>query len=439
MRKTIENFAQEFLEKSNNKKVLIISHHDTDGITSASIMARALERKDISFSIKIVKQLEPEFIETLPKDKMIVFLDLASSLLTNLKDFPDIFIIDHHEILISHSEIPKNIRLINPHIFNEEAIAASGLAYLFAKALSPENNDLATLAVIGMVGDNHDKNISKTYNQILSDAEVTIKKGLLFYPYTRPIHKTLEFSSSVLIPGVTGNPRGAIELLRECGIERTNGEYPTMLSLSEEENSKLITAVLLKRSQKNNSDILGSIYLVKLSNRLEDAREISAMLNACSRLGFPEVSILLCLGNKEARQKAENIYATYKQHLIAALNYVSSTAKIEGKGYVIINAKDQIKDTIIGTVSSIIANSPVYEEGTIVIGMAYSDDKIKISARISGRDGRNVHKVLSTVTQTIGGECGGHQQAAGALISQDKEQTFLENIKRILEIETVKV
>jgi len=439
MKKTIENFAQEFLEKSKTKKVAIISHHDTDGLTSAAILARALERLDRTFSMRIVKQLEPEFIETLPKDSIIIFTDLASSLLVNFKDFPDIFIIDHHEILIPHSEIPSNIKLINPHIFNEESIAASGLAYLFAKALNPENIDLANLAVIGMVGDSQDKNISKTYNQILSDAEVIIKKGILFYPYTRPIHKTLEFSSSILIPGVTGNPRGVIDMLRECGIERTNGEYPTMLSLTEEENSKLITAVLLRRSQKNNSDILGNIYLVKLSNRLEDAREISAMLNACSRLGNPEVSILLCLNNKEARQKAENIYATYKQHLIAALNYVASAGKIEGKGYVIINAKNQIKDTIIGTVSSILANSPVYEEGTIVIGMAYSEDKIKISARISGRDGRNVHEVLSTVTQNIGGECGGHHQAAGALISLDKEQLFLESIQKALEIETIKV
>ncbi|MFH1711420.1 MAG: DHH family phosphoesterase [Nanoarchaeota archaeon] len=439
MKKTIENYAQEFLEKTKNKKVTIISHHDTDGITSAAILARALERLDRTFSIQIVKQLELEFIETLPKDNLIVFTDLASSFLVNFKDFPDIFIIDHHEILIPHSEIPANIRLINPHIFNEEAIAASGLAYLFAKALNPENIDLANLAVIGMVGDNHGGNLSKIYNQILSDAEVTIKKGILFYPYTRPVHKTLEFSSSILIPGVTGNPRGAIELLRECGIERTNGEYPTMLNLTEEENSKLITAVLLRRSQKNNSEVLGNVYLVKLSNRLEDAREISAMLNACSRLGNPEVSILLCLTNKEARKKAENIYATYKQHLVAALNYVSSSGKIEGKGYVIINAKNQIKDTIIGTVSSILANSPVYEEGTIVIGMAYCEDKIKISARISGREGRNVHEVLSLVTQSIGGECGGHQQAAGAIISLDKEQLFLDSIKKALEIETVKV
>lgn len=438
MLKSIAQISAEFLEKSKNKKTTIVSHHDTDGITSACIISKALERVDRIFSIRIVKQLEPEIIESLPKNEIILFLDLGSSSLPILKDFPDIFIIDHHEI---SQEIPANIRIINPHLFKEEAMAASGLAYLFAKEISPENIDLANLAVIGMVGDYHDKNISKLYNQILTDAEVIIKRGVLFYPYTRPVHKTLEFSSSIFIPGVTGNPAGVLELLRGCGIERTNGEYPTLLELTEEENSKLITAILLRRTSKDNSDIIGSIYLVRLSSHLEDAREISAMLNACSRLGYSEVALLFCLNNESARKKAESIYATYKQHLVAALNYVSNTkaSQIEGKGYVIINAGDNIKDTIIGTVSSILAHSPVYEEGTIIIGMAYSSNKIKISARIAGREGRNVHQVLEQATQEIGGECGGHQQAAGALISQEKEKEFLENLRKVLEIETIKV
>ncbi len=437
MLKAIERISKEFLELSKSKKTEIISHHDTDGITSASIISRALERLDRKFSVRIVKQLDPDIIEKLSKDSLILFLDLGSSGIQILKNYEKVFIIDHHEI--AEKEIPENIRIINTHLFNEENISAAGLSYLFAKNLSPENTDLANLAVIGMVGDNHGRNLGKVYNGILADAEVVIKKGLLFYPYTRPIHKTLEFSSSLFIPGVTGNPVGVLEMLRECGIERVNGEYPTMLELNEEENSKLITSVLLRRAKKDNSDIVGNIYLVKLSSRLEDAREISAMLNACSRLGYPEISILLCLGNKSARQRAENIYATYKQHLVAALNYASSAKKIEGKGYVILNAKDQIKDTIIGTVSSIIANSPVYEEGTIIIGMAYSEKKIKISARIAGREGRNVHEVLETATKEIGGECGGHPQAAGALISLDQEQVFLENIKRVLDIEMVKI
>ena len=54
MLESINLLAKDFLEQSKNKAVRIISHHDTDGITSAAILATALKRANIRFSIKIV-------------------------------------------------------------------------------------------------------------------------------------------------------------------------------------------------------------------------------------------------------------------------------------------------------------------------------------------------------------------------------------------------
>lgn len=326
MQKAIEKAVEIFISKSMNKPVKIVSHHDTDGITSATIMAKALERLDRTFSIIIVKQLEQSLIETLPRNEILVFLDLGSASLQSLSKFDDVFIIDHHEIV---GEVPKNLTVINPHLFEEENISASCLTYLFVKKISEQNKDLANLAVIGMVGDMLDKNISKLNNSIISDAEVVIKKGLLLYPSTRPVHKALEFSSGMFIPGVTGNPKGVLELLREAGIERVKGEYKSLIELTEEENSRIITAILLRRMNKNNSDIIGNIYLIKFSGKLEDTRELSAMINACSRLEYTDIALLLCIGNKAARIKAESIYVKYKQHIIAALNFTAAMKKIE--------------------------------------------------------------------------------------------------------------
>ena len=80
-----------------------------------------------------------------------------------------------------------------------------------------------------------------------------------------------------------------------------------------------------------------------------------------------------------------------------------------------------------------------YEEGTIVVAMSYDKEKIKVSARIVGRNGRNVREILKNTVEKIGGECGGHPQAAGCLISKDKEDEFLENLTKNLELEVVKV
>ncbi len=436
MQKAIEKLVNQFIEKSSIP-IKIISHFDTDGITAATIMAKALKQLDKTFSIKIVKQLDAKIISSLSKNELNIFLDLGSSFLPEIAKLENAFVIDHHEI---SSQSPENLTVINPHLFNEEGISSAGLAYLFAKQLNGSNKDLANLAVTGMVGDMLDRELGKLNNSIINDSELTIKKGLLFYPSTRPLHKTLEFGSSIFIPGVTGNSKGARELLREAGIEKLNGEYKSLIDLNEEESSRLITSILLRRMKKDNSDIIGNIYLIKMFNKLEDVRELSAMINACSRLGCSETAIMLCMGSREARKQAETLYANYKQQIVSALNFASNTQdKIEGKGYVIINAKNNVKDTIIGTLASILSVSSIYEKGDIIITMAYSEDKIKVSARVSGRNGRNVREILEQVTSKIGGDTGGHQLAAGCMISRENEQVFIDYLKKILEVELVKV
>lgn len=427
--------------KAEKREIKIISHHDTDGITSAAILATALKKLDKEFSIKIVKQLEAEFLETLPKESPLVFLDLGSGSIKQLNKMDnEVYILDHHEI-DPEFKPRENLHIANPHLFEEEPLCGACLTYLLAKKIDPENQNLANLAIIGMVGDFHDKIIGKISNEIIKDADMIIKKGLLLYPATRPINKTLEYSSGIFIPGVTGSGIGAVTLLKEIGIEKQDGKYKTILELDEDEMSKLITAILLRTNQKNTEEIIGNIYLVKFNNKLEDARELSAIINACSRLDKSHIAFSLCIGNKETRKRAEKIYVNYKQHIISGLNFISNNKKIEGKDYLIINAKDNIKDTIVGTLASILSMSYLHKEGTVIVTMAYNGDKIKISARVAHRaeSGRNVREILNTVIQKTGGETGGHALAAGCIIPKEKEYEFIDLLKKQLDIQMVKI
>jgi len=435
----LKKTVKDFLKESEDKKIQIVSHYDTDGITSAAIMAKALQRLDKNFSVKIVKQLEKETIEQLPKNSIIVFLDLASGSINYLNKLKNpIYIIDHHEI-DKNQKINDNIHIINPYLHDEDNLCGAALTYLFVREIGQENKNLANLAIIGMVGDMHDQNIGKIGNQIIKDAEIKIKKGLLLYPATRPLNKTLEYSSSLFIPGVTGSSMGAVALLKDVGIEKKGGSYKSLIELDEEEMSRLVTAIVLRRTKKDTEKFIGNIYLIKIFNKLEDARELSAMLNACSRLDHSSVALALCMGSREARKKAERIYADYKQHIISGLNYVANLEKIQGKDYIIINARDNIKDTVIGTIASILSMSAVYKEGTAIITMAWNKDKIKVSARIAGRNGRNVREILDAVVERVGGESGGHPLAAGCLIAREKENEFIELLRKKLEIELVKI
>ena len=434
----IEKIAKEFLETSKNKKICVISHFDTDGIASAAIITKTLKKLDKEFSIEIIKNLEKEFIFKLPKEKIILFLDLASGSLENIKNagLEDVFILDHHEIV---QEIPDNVQIANPQLHNKQKISGSGITYLFCKSLDSGNKELAKLAVLGMIGDRLEKDIGKINKDILEDAETKTKRGLLIYPSTRPLNRALEYCSNPYIPGVTGNLQGTLELLREAGLKPTQKGYQSLLELNEKEMTKLVTAILLRNPKAKQENIVGDIFLLKFYNKMEDARELSARINACSRFGDPGAALQFCMESPKSKKRAEQIHVKYKQLLISGLRFAEETEKITGKEFVIINAKQEIKDTMIGTIASIISSSAIYESGTAIIGMAYCEKKIKISARSVGNEGRNLREVLAKVVDNMGGEVGGHEFAAGCLIDQEKENDFINHIKKNFEIEVVKV
>ncbi len=436
MREAIKE-AINIIDKSTSK-IRVISHHDTDGITSAAIMGRTLQRWNKKFTLQIVKGLDKEFIQKLPSDELLVFLDLASGSLNYLGEKENqVVILDHHEII---EEIPKNVHMVNPHKSKAEPCSGAAVCYLFARELSEHNKDLAPLAIVGMVGDMLDTNLTRVYDQILKDAGVTVKKGLLLYPSTRPLDRVLEYSTGIYIPGVTGSFRGVMDLLREASLQKGPNGYKSLAELTDEEMSRLTTAIALKRmGAPEEAHLIGNIYLIKMFNNSEDARELSALINACSRMGSPEIALGFCLGNKETRKEAEKIYTSYRQSISAALKYMEETEKITGNNFTIINAQDKIKDTIIGTVTSILSFSPAYPVGTVLIAMAYDGEKIKISARLAGKKGKNVREILTKVVVPLAGEVGGHPNAAGALLAKEKESLFIEGIKKTLEVELIKV
>jgi len=437
----IKNFSKELLENIQNQKIHLVSHYDTDGITSAAILTKTLTRLGKQFSTKILKQLDDKEILSFPNNKTIILLDLGSASFDSLSKIKNkIFIIDHHE---TNQSPNKNITILNPHLIeNSEDLCSAELTYLVSKQISEENKDLAYLPILGMVGDTLEKNIHKIRNQIIQEADIKIKKGLLIYPSTRPLDKALEYSSRPFIPTVTGNREGTIEVLKEAGIEKIGKTYKALIDLSDQEMKNLATAIMLRLSSKEYSKYIGNLFLIKFFNKIEDAREISAIINACSRMDKPEISLLLCLGNNSARKKAERIYVKYRQNIISGLKHINQNSHILGDKYVIINAKDNIKDTIIGTLASILSFSQIYKEGTVIVAMAYNEDKIKVSTRMVGRktrSTRNLKELIDSIACSLGGESGGHKHAAGCTIKIKDEERFIDLIKRKLEFEVVRV
>jgi len=451
--KSLEDAVNKF-KLCNSKPVRIISHFDSDGISAASILIKALKREDIKFAVSIVRQLSKTVLEELKLENYdcYMFLDLGSGSLgliqKTLKN-KTVFVLDHHKV----ENVKNDIIHINPHLFGIDGsteISGAGIVYLFAKKLNIKNKDMAHIALIGAIGDiQENKGFFKLNNNILEDAieadEIEVKQGLrMFGLQTKPLHRVLRYSIDPYIPDVTGSEEGALMFLDKIGIEAKRGnKWKKLIHLNEDEMKKLVTGVILKRlgSEKNPEDVLGPIYLLKneeLESPTKDAKEFSTLLNSCGRLRKPSVGIGTCLGDENLKKEAIKVLDEYKGEIINSLNwfYKNRPNIIEEDGFVIVNAEDMVSDSLIGTLASMISRTNIYKHDTIILTMAHTlDNKTKISIRKTGRknDNLNLLSLLSEIVAKVGGEAGGHSYvAAGAMIDQEKEEDFIKIAKAVL-------
>ncbi len=452
MQELIEKAVEEF-KLLDNKPIRVVSHLDCDGLSSASIITKMLKRENKKFVLSIVKQLNESILKNLSLENYntFIFTDLGSGYVMLINKYLNdrkIFIFDHH--IPDDTKIYPNIFHVNPHLSDiddaSSQICGSGITYLFSKTLNPQNKDLAHLAVIGSIGDIQTfENLNK---EILDDAinedKIEVRRGLkMFGAQTKPLHKILQFSTEPFIPGVTGSEEGAINFLNDLGINiKENDKLKKLVNLTEEELKKLTTGIILKRlgSEKNPTDVFSDIYLLKEEEEesfTKDAREFSTLLNCCGRLGKPSIGIGVCLGNKNLREKANELMREYKIELVNSLNwfYENKDKLIKDNNFVIINAENKIRDTLIGTITSIISRSNIYREGTILIAMAYTqDNNIKVSMRLCNENSEmevDLRGILKQITKDEW-ETGGHRHACGCLIPIEKEQEFIERTLNVL-------
>jgi len=457
----INQAVQEF-KNLNKRPVRLIGHLDSDGLCSTSILIQVLQREGFKFVVSVVKQVTDDLLELVSKEdyNTVFFVDLGSGSLDSINKIlknKQVFILDHH---IPSEKNTHSIH-INPLLFGidgNKEISGAGVVYLFAKELDKKNIDLAHLALIGAVGDMQENKGFKGINNdiILNDAissgVLEVRKGLtLFGSQTRPLHKILEYSTDPYIPNVTGSEIGSIKFLEDLGIPIKEGKkFKKLVNLNEDDMKKLITGIILRRlgSEDKPEDILGPIYLLKNEDNespTKDLKEYSTLLNSCGRLGKYSLGIGACLSLKKCREDAIELLKSYKLEIIKSLDWFYKNKKskfvIENPNYIIVNAGDNVKDTFIGTITSIISRSNIYKEGVLLISMAYTiDGDIKVSLRCTGykKSSTDLKELISKIIKKIGsGIAGGHYGAAGALIPQNDESLFIKTCREILDNEVI--
>ncbi|MHC1567782.1 MAG: DHH family phosphoesterase [Candidatus Syntropharchaeia archaeon] len=403
--------------------VRVISHHDTDGITSAGIICNALIRSGISFHSTLVSRLDEKLVRTL-EEEMVIFCDMGSAQ-TNLlsKTESEIVIIDHH--------IPSEIKIkcahVNPHFSGIDGsfeLSASGTAYLVAKCMG-NNEDLSGLAITGAIGDK--QQMIGVNRDILEEG---MKKGVI--SVTRGIKigdgnlkEVLELSTEPYLD-ITGKPEKIEEFLNEIGVGGKVSE------LDKESMKKLASFIILKLINTSPPDVLesliGDIYLLNMEV-IKNSIDLSRILDACGKLGKTGLALSLTLRDDSWVEEGYETYKTFQRKLISELKDVKERI-IEGKGirYVYANDRD-ITGALAGTIIRYI-----YTDKPIVV-LNQIDGISKVSARGTRKQissGLNLSIAMREAADLVGGVGGGHNIASGASIPKGKEEEFVRIVDRIV-------
>ncbi len=421
---------------------LVVSHIDADGLTSAAVMGKALEREGISYEVRFAKQLDLATLNEIAdkNPELVIFTDLGSGMLDAIGSLKlNAVISDHHQ--------PRGVYEyhLNPHLFGingANEISGSGVTFFMASALG-DNGDLAALAIVGAVGDlqhvKHGQLIGMNRQVLDSGVSNGIlryeKDLLLFGKQTRPIFKLLQYSTDPYLPGITGSEDASIEFLKRIGIRQHGEKWRRWIELEAKEKQQIVSALiqycLSSGVQACNAQrLIGEVYTLlreREGTEVRDASEYSTLLNATARYDHADIGLAVCMGDRGKKfDEACTLLNEHRRNLVEGLNLVKEQGLIKMENLQYFDAGNKIRETIVGIVAGM--SISLVNSNVPIIAFADSEGGVKVSSRGNQeliRKGLNLGEAISEAAGFVGGAGGGHDIAAGAFIPRESKQEFL--------------
>ena len=443
-------------------RVLLASHIDADGLTSAAIASSALARAGIDHEVVFEKGLDAESVAGIAARgfEVVLFTDFGSGQLDVIADHESRgdfvpVIADHHRPADAETEFHLNPLLEG--IDGASELSGAGASYVLARALEGpdgDNRDLAGLAVVGAVGDMQDGG-----GGLVGANEVIVGDGVdagvlaertdldLYGRQTRPLPKLLEYASDVRIPGISNDEAGAIGFLREVDVDvKHDGEWRRWVDLDGDERRTLVSA-LMQRAVASGvpadriETLVGTSYTLlaeESGTELRDVSEFSTLLNATARYERADVGLAVCLGDRDAAlAEARRLLRNHRRNLSEGLQWVKSEGVTHEQHLQWFDAGSRIRETIVGIVAGMAAGSPAVDRSKPVVAFAEKNAaELKVSSRGTGRlvrQGLDLSAVMREASRSVGGDGGGHDVAAGATIPTDERDAFLEAADALVE------
>lgn len=403
-----------------HKSVHLFTHYDADGISSACILVHALDRLGIGHDLTIFPTLEDKQMSCIADSgsDCMVLTDMGTGYLSELGALDrDCVIIDHHE---PHTDTDlAHVAFINCHNVGYDGsfdVSASGLTYLFAQVLG-DNMDLVKFAVAGMIGDKQHVGGFRDPNRSIVDSAV---KGGHLIPHDRSFipsgdpRLSLYECINPFIVGISGNAEGVESLLGLCESEGRDMEDE-------------IEAILVRNGVP--SPIIDECRLPRyyIPEYAMDVERFSRIIDACGRSGKREEVFAFCKGGDRAG--AESVYDGFTKKLVQCASNI-----IDGKLVTMENIRYFINDVsgVTGAVAEICSkylDDPIFP----VIGIQHQDSSFSLSSRCTNlalEKGINMADAMKQSAIAVGGNGGGHSNAAGGSIPKERLTEFLTILDR---------
>jgi RecJ-like exonuclease len=433
------------------KSISVTTHIDCDGLTSGSIITKALIRAGAKCTVRTSKEFSKKIAESFKTDSrdFHIITDLAGGFAKTLDETlgDNWIVLDHHQIPEEEKDNQNVINAWSYGIDGGTEICAGGMAYLASMALDERNSDLSAIAVVSALGDRQDQGERKSFTgKNFEIANIAKELGLveidldllLVGRETRPLADALAFTSQPFIEGLTWNRGACLTLLNSSGIQlKDEGRWRVPAELTEVEKRQVIESITKFTSGKNAteimSELIGYTYTFPREDRqsfLRDGREFSTMLNSCGRINRSGVGMAICMGDRnKILREGEIILTDYRKMIREYMNVLSNERwRIsESETCVMVNGVDIVPETMTGTISSLIAGSPKNSGKIVILRTNGEENTIKFSSRksFSCKSDINLSELMRTGAEKFDGIGGGHAAAAGAKITKDKLDEFL--------------
>jgi single-stranded-DNA-specific exonuclease len=420
---------------SAREPVRIISHYDADGLCAGGILSCACLRLGLPFQTSIVHSLDAPTINDLASrpSEWVLFSDLGSGSLDLVERLEGrVLVIDHHQPL---RESKKAVQL-NCHLWGIDGAfeaCASTLALMLAVSLDEDNWDLAGVAVAGAIGDRQHAGGWKGFNaEVVSVAEgrgyIRTRKGLALEGES--LGRALADSNEPFFRGVSGDPKGAAALAEEAGLS----PEAKLKELDEAGVSALASLLVLRLlKQGTPPEFVGGVVADRhwMSGWDTDSGELSAVVNACGRLGSEDLGLAVTLGGREALAEAREVRREYRARIMKGM------LELQAKG---VQKKRNLQyfytdnAQMSGAFAALVMNY-LFPAPHPTISLAREGESMKVSARGTREllaKGLDLAQACRKAAARSGGDGGGHNIAAGATLPLGAEMAFLDAVDSIV-------